>query len=209
MKKQQNITIADSLIKFFSKTKIDSLGEYANILVCLSFYENLSCLSWEDYKEEKVDFLLRNLNKEFAFLEKIRHKKDLALDENGKVYITLAKWENFAREMENELQLVKENKSAYWNIVRKAQKFCLENEEMYLEYQEEKHKYNKAKKGFIIVILVLLFDMAILSMTFFSLLDYIVEYDNDPIQGKIEEDITFCTSSLEEIDLERILARKL
>lgn len=197
--------IHNRLIKKLGNVKIDNIEEYISLLLLNQSYYILYIYSYIEVinKENNAKRIIKSLNEIDAFFN------DFPLCFNG----TVGEWikEYYDLKKDIKINLTKflihpKNTELYLNTILKIKVYCETHEQFYNEWKTELEKYQKGLKKEIVLGGML--SLAVL-LGGFSLLGNISQNKNDFETEIIEEQENFDDTSLENINANQILSRKL
>lgn len=129
------------MIKFFSNTKIDTHGEYRNLVSCYFLFIRLQLIRGEKYDLSEIQRVILLLNKELLYLK----KNSKSLEKEGITYEWLEEIGSFSREIyQNLISLENQpDENLYHSLTEKVFVFCKEHEDLKELWREELHKYHR------------------------------------------------------------------
>lgn len=195
------------LIKKIGNTKIANEEEWNTLqLLSLTYYTfyMVSHIRVVD-KEYNARTTLEGLNEIFAFFSK------MPLCKEGWVEKWFIECQQLKEEIENNLSqflLHPEKKELYTNTISKMKFYCERHKEDYEEWNIELKKYQEAEKKEFLLALSLAIGIGIGILCYSMMLDIPQSIEQNETEF-IEEQKNVDETSLEEIEVEQILSRKL
>lgn len=195
----------DWLIKKLGDTKIDNVEECCTLELLSSTYHAFYMASHIEImdKEYNAKNILELLEKNFTFYSK------MPLCREGFVGEWFIECQQLKEEVENNLGqflLHSEEKELYTNTISKMESYCKKHEADYEEWKTELNKYKNAEKKELIIGLGITIGIWLLGFSMIWYRQQSIEQNETEI---LEEQENVDETSLEEIDVEQILMRKL
>ncbi len=194
------------LIKKIGNTKIDNVEEWCTLqLLSLTYYTFYMVSHIGVDKEYNARTTLEGLNEIFAFFSK------MPLCKEGWVEKWFIECQQLKEEIENNLSqflLHPEKKELYTNTISKMKFYCERHKEDYEEWNIELKKYQEAEKKELLLALSIAIGIGIGILCSSMMWDRQQSMEQNETEI-IEEQKNVDETSLEEIEVEQILSRKL
>lgn len=191
-------------IKKLGNTKIDSTEEWCTLLVLSSIYNAFHKASFVVIdKELDAKNKIENLERIIVLSSKVPLCREGIV---GDWFMECTQvQENVMKDLKQFLLNPNENE-LYTNAILSMQSYCKKHKFDYEEWKIEIEKYKNADKKQVLIGLSILIGMGLLC---FSMIGYIQKSINQSEIEMLEEQKNYDDSSLENIDLEQVLDRKL
>lgn len=195
----------DWLIKKLGDTKIDNVGEWCTFqFLSLTYHAFYMCTHIEVMdKEYNAKAILEMLEENSTFISK------MPLCREGIVGEWFAECWQLKEDVENNLEqflLHSERKELYTKSILNMKSYCERHKEDYEEWRIELNKYMNGEKKELLLGLGIVIGIWLLC---FSMIGYRQQSVKQSETEILEEQESFDDSSLENLDVEQILARKL